>query len=153
MRPVVYAINARRLLEDRRAGLVPESPVSVILTEQTEPPPALYVRGDMPADRLDWRMLVNLSVWVWASAAVPIERWVRIARGIAAARPKDLVLRFQAGDELHDVRVGHGLHCAAIGIDPAVHDFTWAPMDLTLTPVGKRLRAALVAELPMWSAL
>jgi hypothetical protein len=49
--------------------------------------------------------------------------------------------------------MGHGLHVPAIGDAPPVHEFTWTPMDLSLTCAGARLRRAMVAELPMWSAL
>lgn len=149
-----YAINARQLLESRIAGELPERPVNVVLTAQTEPAPALYVRDDMPADRLDWRMLVNLEVWLWASPRVALDRVLRVARGIAAVRPKRLVLRFDTGDQVHDLHVGHGHHQRALdGIVPELHDFTWAPLDLTLTAVGAQLRRALLAELPMWSPL
>lgn len=148
-----YAINARQLLDDRKAGLVPAGPVSVVLTGNTEPHPALYVKDDMPAERMDWRMLVNLEVWIWSDPSVPLGRLLRIARDIAAVRPKRLTIRFEVGADVHDVDVGHGLHQPAIADAAPIHDFTWAPMDLSLTPVGARLRAALVRQVPMWSAL
>lgn len=148
-----YAINAQRLLQDRQRGTVPADPVAVVMTDETVPAPALYVKPDMPVDRLDWRMLVNLEVLLIASPAVPLERWMRVARRIAECRPKRLTLRFLLNGEIHDVDVGHGMHTAAIADVAPIHEFTWAPMDLTLTPAGKGLRSAMVAELPMWSTL
>lgn len=148
-----YAIGARRLLEDRQQGIVPVDPVSVVLGDTTEAAPAIYVKADMPVDRLDWRMLVNLPVWVWAGPGVEVARLLRICRAIAAVRPSRLTVRMEAQGQVHDVDVGHGLHCRPIGTDPAVHEFTWTPMDLTRTELGAKLRRALVAELPMWSAL
>lgn len=149
----MFAINARQLLDDRKRGVVPTEPVSVVLTGQTERAPAVYVREDMPADRLDWRMLVNLPVWLWAAPEVPLQRVLRVVRSIADVRPKRLTLRFEAAGAVHDVDVGHGMHQAANAPLRAIHEFTWTPMDLTHTPVGAKLRRALLAELPMWSSL
>lgn len=145
-----YAVNARRLLDDRKAGTVPTAPVSVVLGNQSEPG-ALYVKPDMPVERLDWRMLVNLPVWLWA---VPdLRRLVKVARAIAAVRPLRLTIRIEQDGQLHDVDVGHGLHTPAIGTNPPVHEFTWTPMDLSLTQTGAQMRRVLLAEMPMWSAL
>lgn len=148
-----YAIGARRLLDDRKAGLVPTGVVSVVLTDSPEPAPALYVKADMPLAQMDWRMLVNLDVLLLASPAVPMERWMRVAREIAAVRPHRLTLRFDVNGETHDVDVGHGLHFAGYADFRPFHEFTWSPMDLTRTDLGAKLRRALVQELPMWSAI
>lgn len=150
---LLYAINARQLLDDRKRGGLPDGPVSVVLDGQTQPAPAIYVRDDMPVDRLDWRMLVNLDVWLWASPTVPFDRLSRTARCIAAVRPHRLTVRFSQGDEVHDVDVGHGLHTPGIGDVPPIHEFTWIPMDLSLTPLGKRLCKALATEIPKWSPM
>lgn len=146
------AINARRLLEDRQKGILPGAPVSVVLTDDSQPAPALYVKDDMPIDRLDWRMLVNLEVWLWASPEVPMSRWMRVAKAIAAVRPLRLTLRFEVDGQVHDVDVGHGLH-TDLPESPAVHEFTWTPMDLSLTPLGAQLRRELASALPKWSVL
>lgn len=148
-----YAINAQRLLQDRQQGMKPNAPVAVVLTGDTVPAPALYVKDDMPVERLDWRMLVNLDVWLYASPAVPLDRWMRVGRAIAAARPKRLTLRFLVDGHLHDVDFGASMHMDAIADVPAIHEFTWSPLDLSLTPIGARLRAAMARELPMWSTL
>jgi hypothetical protein len=147
-----YAVNARRLLDDRKAGLVPAAPVSVVLGRQSEPG-ALYVKPDMPVERLDWRMLVNLQVWLWASPEVALRTLAKVARAIAAVRPARLTVRMEEGGQVHDVDVGHGLHTPAIADAREVHEFTWTPMDLSLTPTGAQLRRVLLAEMPMWSPL
>lgn len=148
-----YAVNARQLLEERKRGERPAGPVSVVLTGETHAAPALYVHADMQAERLDWRMLVNLEVWLWASPAVALERVLRVSRDIAAARPARLTIRFTEGESLHDVDVGHGVHTAGVEDIPAVHEFTWIPTDLSMTPVGAKLRRALALNLKPWSAL
>jgi hypothetical protein len=149
-----YAAGGRQLLETRRAGQMPEGPVSVILAgDSIGGGVALRVHDDTPLERLDWRMLVNLPVWLLATPAVPLERVLRVARDIAAVRPARLTLRFHAGEQRHDVDVGSGRHIAAFDVFPPHHEFTWHPMDLTYTQVGAQLCRALVRELPMWSTL
>jgi hypothetical protein len=61
-----YAINARRLLEDRQRASCPSIPCPWSLATRRNPG-CLYVKPDMPVERLDWRMLVNLPVWIWAA--------------------------------------------------------------------------------------
>lgn len=148
-----YAVGARQLLEERQRKLMPGGPVAVVLTGNTELGRAIYVKADMPLERLDWRMLVDLQVHLIASAAVPLRSLLRVARDIAGARPKRLTVRFDADGASHDVDVGHGLHQAPIDDIPPIHAFTWTPMDLTLTETGAKLRRALLGELPMWSTL
>lgn len=148
-----YAVGARQLLEARQAGHVPDGPVAVALDHHNGRPNALFVRDDMPLERMDWRMLVNVQVWLLASPSVALDRVLRAARDIARVRPARLTLRFEAGGQLHDVDVGSAHHVAPFENFPAVHEFTWHPLDLTLTSVGARLRQALVSELPMWSTL
>lgn len=142
-----YAINARRLLEDRQRGLVPQDAVAVVLTDDTIPAPAVYVKADMPLDRLDWRMLVNLQVWLYADAGVALDRVLKVARSIAAIRPGELVLRFNA-DGLHDVEVGAACHFPGVADLQPVHQFTWNPINLSCTAIGAKLRRALLAEHP-----
>lgn len=148
-----YALNARQLLAAREAGMRPDGVVQVTLTAAENPPGALLVRPDMPADRLDWRMLVDLPVWLWADASVPFERLAGIARGIAARRPSELLLRFLTGETVHDVEVGYGNHHQAIADIPAEHTFVWLPLNLGGTSVGARLMRALQHVAPCWSRL
>lgn len=141
-----YAVNARDLLEHRRQGHMPARPVSVVLDGGEAEHPVLYLRDDMPIGRMDWRMLVNLEVWVWASPRTPLERLTRVARDIAEVIPARLVVRFtDPRGQLHDVEVGSGTHSNGFpehGIAPE-HDFIWCPINLSGTFTGTRLKRAL----------
>lgn len=148
-----YATNARQLLQTRQQGQSPTGPVVVSLIGGTFPQRTLHVRPDMPVDRLDWRMLVNLQVWVWAGPAAALDWAIATTARIALARPASLHLRFAAGDELHDVEVGQGLHLPAVLDLPATHDFCWSPVNVGATEVGKRLRRALIARHPIGASL
>lgn len=151
-----YAANARDLLETRRQGLRPDGAVAVSLDGGGFVDGAattLYVHDDMRHERLDWRMLVNLDVWLCASQQVALQLVVDTASRIAHVRPADLVLRFQDGEQLHDVRVGTGTHTAAIRDLPAVHSFFWCPLNCSLSPLGERLCWALLAKHPRWTEL
>ncbi len=143
-----FAVNARSLLETRQQGQMPPEPVVVSLVGQQFTETALYVRPDMPVDRMDWRMLVNLEVWVWASAQAPLERITETAWRIAAARPRELVLRFEAGERVHDINCGSGHHAPAVADIPPEHGFWWLPMNVGGTEIGARLLRALVAHHP-----
>lgn len=153
-----YAAGARSLLDNRKQGTVPDGPVVVSLIGGEFRDVAaltLHVHADMPADRLDWRMLVNLEVWVWADATVPLERVLLVLDRIAQARPKRLCLRFNhrftfsgadGGTEtidLHDLDIGDGFHHEAIEEVPAIHAFLWSPVPMNGTPVERQLRNAL----------
>jgi hypothetical protein len=160
MRPW-YAANARTLLEARQKGMVPTGPVVVSLIGGTFgdcAATALYVHADMPAERLDWRMLVNLEAWIWADASIPLERILLLADRIAKVRPRRLVLRFDrpfshtwddcekertASFDTHDVDIGSGYHTHAIADVPALHSFYWLPIAMNATPIERQLRAAL----------
>jgi hypothetical protein len=144
-----FAANARDLLAARRNGSRPAGPVVVSLCgggfEQT----ALYVRSDMPIERLDWSMLVDLEVWIWADPRVPLASVVHVTRDIAAAKPRELTLRFddQHGT-VHDIDVGSGHHSQGwpeAGIGPE-HSFLWAPVNAAGTQLGRRLVRALQAR-------
>lgn len=152
-----YATNARDLLETRQQGLMPDGPVvvSMIGGEFDEVAAStLYLRPDMPLERMDWRMLVNLEVWLWASDKVPLPRVLQALDGIARARPWRLCLRFDhpyhfdAADgtryhfDTHDVDVGQGFHLPQVVDLPPVHEFLWAPTTLQGTPLEYRLRSA-----------
>lgn len=156
MRPW-YASGARALLEARQKGLKPAGivVVSLIGGEFYDcADTALFVHDDMPAERLDWRMLVNLEVWVWANGSVPLDRVLQVLDGIARARPRRLCLRFehawgftgksgrQIEVKLHDLDIGDGYHVHAIGDVPELHEFIWQPMTHQGTPIERRLRAA-----------
>lgn len=142
-----YATGARQLLQNRQDGQMPIEPVVVSLVGgDFDDATALYARPDMPMDLMDWRMLVNLTVWVWASAKAPLDRIVETTWRIAQARPKDLVLRFDHGDTVHDIDVGSGHHLAAIAGTFPVHQFWWAPINVGGTVLGYRIKKALLAK-------
>lgn len=143
-----YAQNARLLLQNRQHGITPDGPVVVSLVAGEFDLPTLFVHADMPIDRLDWRMLVNLTVWVWASAKAPIERVLETVYRIAIARPKELILRFEHGDEVHDVEVGYGHHLPGVAGFAPVHQFQWAPINVGGTALGRRLKRALLSKKP-----
>jgi len=141
-----YAVNARDLLEHRKHGELPTNPVSVVVGRGEAPYPALYLHDDMPLERMDWRMLVNLDVWLWAGFSVPLERIKRIAKDIAQVQPSVLILRFaDTTGFTHDVELAFSTHQPGYpehGIKP-VHDTTWRPLNLTGSTFGTRLCAGL----------
>lgn len=150
-----YATNARTLLDARRNGMVPAGPVVVSLVGGEFDQTALYVRPDMPMARMDWRMLVNLDVWVWANAGAALDWVLETTLAIARARPSDLYLRFQdPTGQMHDVAVGRGFHHPQVnppaGVDaapvPALHDFHWCPINVGGSALGNRLQKALKAK-------
>jgi hypothetical protein len=148
-----YATNARNLLQTRREGFAPNAPVSVALSGGKFADTALFVRPEMPAEKLDWRMLVNLDVWLWASPAIALQKVLENASRIAHARPSLLLLRFEHGDQIHDIEVGTGTHHPAVADMAAEHSFTWLPFNLGGTPTGQRLRDALRGVHKPWSNL
>src|ERR1035437_6484283 len=106
-----YAQNARQLLESRQNGLIPAGPVVVSLVGGNFTETALFVRDDMPLNRLDWRMLVDLDVWVWATKKVALASVIAVTHAVAKAKPKTLFLRFEDTQKhVHDVDVGSGRH-------------------------------------------
>jgi len=141
-----YATGARQLLQNRKDGLMPEGPVVVSLVGGEFTETALFTRPDMPMDLMDWRMLVNLTVWVWASAKAPLDRIVELTWRIAQVRPKELVLRFEHGDAVHDIDVGSGHHLPAIADISPVHQFFWAPINVGGTALGLRIKKALLSK-------
>lgn len=148
MRPW-YAANARALLESRQQGMKPEGWVTVSLVGGQHPAPTLYVRDDMPADRLDWRMLAGLLVVVESGPRAPFERLQRVVRAIAAVKPEELRLHFATPDgDLHQVDVGTGVHLPAVGDMPACHDFHWAPIALRGSKGERALVRALIRHQP-----
>ena len=156
-----YATNARDLLEARRQGMVPNGPVVVSLIGggfDKVAAATLYVHDDTPIERLDWRMLVNLEVWLWASGSVPLDRVLHLLDAIARVRPRRLCLRFDHAwswvsddgiefkADTHDVDVGTGYHVPAIRDLPAVHEFHWEPIALNWTPIERRLQRAALGK-------
>lgn len=141
-----YASSARQLLEDRQQGKTPDGPVIVSLIGGTFPRLTLHIRPDVAPDRFDWRMLVDLPVWIWADASVGLDWILATTSRIAAARPSTLHLRFDAADQTHDVEVGASLHMPAVLDLPAIHQFTWSPINVAATSLGGRLRKALIAQ-------
>ena len=144
--PAWYAGNARNLLETRQQGLTPRGPVVVSLVGESFPHTTLHARPDVPASRFDWRMLVNLEVWVWANASAPIDWIAATLWQIAQARPRELALRFEHGEAVHDIDCGSGYHRPAIGDFPASHEFFWQPLNLSCTALGTRITKALTAQ-------
>jgi hypothetical protein len=143
-----YATNARNLLETRRQGLIPEGPVNVAMAGGEFGGGALYLRPEMPADRLDWRMLVNLDVWVWANPQASLEWVTDTVWRIAKVRPNSLCLRFEHDGHTHDIDCGTGIHHPKVQDIAAVHEFWWLPINTGGTPIGYRILRALTAEYP-----
>lgn len=149
-----YATGARQLLEARQQGLAPQGVVVVSLVPQPfDGMTALYVRDDMPVQRLDWRMLVDLDVWVWTTKAVPLATVLGVTHAVARARPKTLFLRFEEADRVHDIDVGSGWHHGAVGDIPAHHEFRWWPQRTVSTTLATRLQQALCRQQPARSFL
>jgi hypothetical protein len=151
-----YATNARDLLEARRHGFAPAGPVVVAMVGGDFSDVAdvtLYVRPDMPVDRVDWRMLVNVDVWLWAGQEAALGWLLATTSRIAHARPRDLVLRFEEQDEIHDLEVGWGTHIAAVANLPPQDHFDWVPINCSGSRLGSRLRQALIATHPRWTRL
>lgn len=142
MRPW-YAHNARDLLETRRQGLKPDAPVNVSLMGPVSDALTLFVRDDMPADRLDWRMLANVEVVVWADSTVPFDRVSAVLLGIARAQPTELLLGLLHADAWHLIDCGSGAHLPALGDVPATHAFLWHPVNLDSTVLSRKLKTAL----------
>lgn len=141
MRPA-YAINARDLLQTRQQGLKPDAPVFVSLIGQVAETLTLFVHDDMPLDRMDWRMLVNVETIVWADSSVPFDRIAAVLLGIARAQPSELQLCLRHADEWHHIDCGSGTHLPALGDVPALHAFLWQPITLGGS-LGYRLKSAL----------
>ncbi|CAN5715280.1 hypothetical protein BH10PSE18_BH10PSE18_08100 [soil metagenome] len=142
--------NGRELLDQRKRGELPTSPVHVVMDvmhrEQFDWP-ALYLRSEDAVERMDWRALVNTEVWVWADATQPLDRIVQVVRDIADVCPRSLTLRF-AGDKgvVHDVDCGSGTHRAGApqhGIPPE-HSFLFYPVNSTGSAIGRRFCRALM---------
>lgn len=151
-----YATNARDLLATREQGLAPDGRVVVSLVGGQFADVAavtLHARADAPVDRMDWRMLVNLEVWLWAGPSAALEWLLQTTSRIAHARPHKLVLRFESKGALHDVDVGTGLHTPAMRELPPLHTFLWLPTDLSDTPISAKLRRALLAKHERWTEL
>jgi hypothetical protein len=146
-----FASNARDMLEARRRGFTPDCPVVVTMVGGSFEQPTLYVQSDMPANRLDWSMLVNVDVWVWASFSESVERIAAVVQDIAKAKPRSLFLRFEDRDgHVHDVDCGSGTHRPGLpehGI-PAEHSFIFCPINSAGTKLGSRLRNALARTSP-----
>lgn len=139
-----YASNARDLLDMRRMGLKPERPVNVSLMGQVpDEGLTLYVRETMPADRLEWRMLVNLPVIVWADTGTPFDRLTTTLWRIAQARPHGLQLCFLYRDAWHLIDCGSGYHLPPVEDVQGLHAFRWEPLNVGGTAHGHRLRAAI----------
>lgn len=144
-----FATNARDLLEARQSGFAPAGVVNVTLIGGQFDGPALYVRDEMAPAALDWRMVVNLDVLLWAGLTVPLARVVDCSIALAKCKPKSLFLRFLDNqDRIHDLDLGSGLHHAGaptVGVKPE-HSFCWLPLNTGGTPMGYRLLKALKAS-------
>jgi hypothetical protein len=143
-----YAYNARKLLDARQAGMTPDDTVVVSMVDGERGD--LTITADMPADRMDWRMLVNLDVVILADKATPLDRLLDTASLIAQARPRFLGIHFNGA---HDVEVGTGSHFAAVQDIPAEHTFSWVPINCGGTLAGSQLRHALIQKHPRWTVL
>lgn len=142
-----YPVNGRALLETRRQGMSPAGPVVVSLIGGQYDATALYVHDEMPLERMDWQMLVNLHVHVLASPAAPFDRIERCLWDIAHVRPRELLLQFIVGDAVHEIDIGTGMHLPALQGLPAMRHFHWLPITTTPGP-ALQLKRALVAAHP-----
>lgn len=145
MKPA-YAGNARNLLQARKNGYTPFGPVIVSMTGDEWDETTLHLYADMPIKSLDWRMLVDLDVWLWANVSVALDRVTEVAMQIARVRPKTLFVRFEADGAVHDVQFGDGFHRPKILDLPAVHEFSVCITNNTGSKIGAALRRALMAK-------
>lgn len=141
-----YAGNARNLLQARQQGSVPYGPVIVEMTGGAWDVTTLYLDDTMPVDKLDWRMLVNLEVWLWANPKVQLERITETALRIAKARPKKLFIRFETGSRVHDIEVGDGFHSAPPPPFEPMHQFLVCISNNSGSHVGASMRRALLTK-------
>ena len=142
-----YAANARQLLETRKTGLMPTGPVIVSLVGGEWDVTTLYVHDDMPIAKLDWRMLVNLDVWLWVTPAVALDRVTELALQIAKVRPKTIFVRMEVGSTIHDVQLGDSFHVKQVLPEFApIHEFTVSISNNTGSRFGAALRRALMAQ-------
>lgn len=141
-----YAGNARNLLQARQMGSIPYGPVVVEMTGGAWDVTTLYVDEGMSIDRLDWRMLVNLDVWIWTNPKVALERVTETALRIAKARPKTLFVRFETGEHVHDVELGDGFHLVPPDPFPPIHQFRVCISNNTGSKVGAAMRRALMSK-------
>ncbi|AMM23011.1 hypothetical protein [Variovorax sp. PAMC 28711] len=146
-----FPTNGRALLEQRRKGLMPASAVNVNLDVAARDElcfvgHVLTVAPHMPIERMNWRMLANLAVWIWADDSVPIERLVQVAYDIVAVKPAALFVRFvDPKGFVHDVDCGSGIHEPGYpehGIEPD-HDFIFCTLNLAGTRLGFEVSRAL----------
>lgn len=144
-------LNGRALLERRRNGTVPVGPVNVSMDLREHDDigfagTVLTLRASDPAARMDWRMLVNLDVWVWADDGQPINRVQAVVRDIAGVCPKSLFLRFvDTNGFVHDVDCGTGTHRAGAPVHgvPAEHSFIFCPINTAGSRLGRALCRSL----------
>lgn len=150
MRPW-YARNAQALLQTRQNGARPDGTVVVSLVGGDFSDVAattLYVAEDMPLPQMDWRMLADLPVWVWADQSAPLERIVTVTQDIARKRPRELFVRFSTTTEIHDVDCGNGLHRKPVSGVGEEHSFFWLPVNVGGTRIGEKVCAALKRRMP-----
>lgn len=142
-----YAGGARQLLDERKRGMKPPEPVVVHMSGPVQRGGTpLQVNPEMPIARLDWRMLVNLEVWLCADHLRPVADILTVVLAIAHVKPRDLILRFtdQRGF-VHDIAVGTGHHTLGLpehGIAPE-HSFLFGPINLSGSRIGRAFTAAL----------
>lgn len=148
-----YAQNARPLLDMRQHGHRPAGQVAVT-TFEGRFDPSLYVitvRDGAQLERLDWRMLADLTVTVWSNKATPLTRVIRLCTDIASSMPRGLGLAFE--DEtttVHTVDLGSGHHRQPMPEHniPPEHSFLWAPINTGGTQLSRRLTRAMKGAQP-----
>ena len=66
---------------------------------------------------------------------------------------RELLIRFEAGNAIHDSNIGSGTHrAAAAGLQPE-HQFWWLPINVGGTGIGYRILKALRAKHPTETTL
>jgi hypothetical protein len=150
-----FATNARNLLESRRNGYVPSGPVvvSMIGGEYPEAADTLYLREDMPLERMDWRMLVDVEVHLWANRKCRWAACSRLSRQSRAPGPRGLSCASEPTAASCTTSKSATASTCARSRHPREHRFTWCPINLTGSGVGAKLRRALLAQHPAFTTL
>lgn len=130
------------LTDMRRAGVRPGAPVHVAFSDPAVVGLTIFMR-DAARRPIDWRVLVDLDVVVWADAETPFGDVCASLTAIAKARPRELQLCFLHADEWHLIDCGTGRHWPAVADVPVYHEFHWLPLNLGGTTMGYRIKFAL----------
>jgi hypothetical protein len=127
--------------------------VSLIGGEFREAANTLYLREDMPLERMDWRMLVDVEVHLWANRATPLAQGAAGPRRHRARGPRPVPALRQPGGTVHDIDIGDGLPHAPRPRHPRGAPLHLVPNEQRRQQVGAKLRRALLAQHPGFTTL